>query len=338
MSISTYDLAGEDLVNKSIFVLGGSATGKTTVLRNVILEVAPFVTGATVVCPSDKQNKSYSGGNGKEPLVPTPMIHHKFDIGILEKVKKRQEKLLPKYDFINNIRNLENIFNRVADKKHQKDVNEIYKHKSIEIDRIKMQDGSEKELEELHEKYIEHLQSLFKKYIIKNKDYILSHGTLDESEKYIVENIEYNINYLVILDDISSDMKQVKNAKIIDDYIFMSRHFKVTFVLASHGSSIVSPQMRQNFHISIFTDGLIMGDYVKKMEMPKDEKRLYVEYSKEITNSPPYTKLIYFKESSKFAHFSAKTFVNKTIGGVYFKQYTKMLTLDEKEVTYADIK
>jgi hypothetical protein len=100
---------------------------------------------------------------------------------------------------------------------------------------------------------------------------------LSEMQKSILNNLEINPNLLLIIDDCAASIKEWRDLEETKKLFFQGRHFKVTTVLTMQNEAILSPALRSNAHVSIFTTKKIVTTYFLKASSgagPEERKRI----------------------------------------------------------------
>ena len=128
---------------------------------------------------------------------------------------------------------------------------------------------------------------------------------------------------MLIFDDFSHTAKQWKNSEVIQKIFYTGRHVGFTFVIGIHDSSLLSVQVRQNAHLSIFTTPTASSRFFEnksngygkneKLEIMKVISAIWKEGDK--TN---YKRLVYKRTASpKYYYTIASIYDNYRFGSDY---------------------
>ena len=102
------DITADDIIDKTTVLYGASGSGKSAIIKHLLSLLEKKVEQILVVCPTDKQNKTYSGG-----MVSPALVHTKLTEDLLIENWKRQEMFASVYKNANKPEVLYSFFNRI---------------------------------------------------------------------------------------------------------------------------------------------------------------------------------------------------------------------------------
>jgi hypothetical protein len=117
---------------------------------------------------------------------------------------------------------------------------------------------------------------------------------------------DFKPRIIIIFDDCSTDIFELKNCAEILEQIFRGRHLFCTVLMAVHGLSILSPVMRVGVGNSIFTDPQTARQFAenKSNALNKQKREKMIQYANKIcAREPPFTKLLYRNDEFYLVHF-----------------------------------
>lgn len=320
-------------LDKSINIVGPSGSGKTTIVKQIMYVLKDFIEQPLVVNMTELANKSYTG------IVDPLFVHHrpwlpennKINIGsrgggrgddekkgayrFLDTLWKRQEMLVEVYRRANRLEALDQLYCRL----HREDRKEgdiyiscIKRKRTRTIDDIrndiKMTAGErEEKIRETNMKFEEILIATYKKFIIPNKQYIYEErDRFSEDEKYAFQYIELNPRLLVILDDCAAELKSFFNKDVFRKMFYQGRHAKITFIICCQDDTDLTPNLKKNIHLTIYTDPQVStasferksGGITKNMQKDLTEQIIPAIF-KGNTFEDDKTKLVYWRSDPK---------------------------------------
>ena len=249
--VSTY-------MHKTVLIIGGSGSGKTITIEEVLYLLRDYVPNIIVFTP-ESSSKYY---NDK---VNPKCIKHDITAKRLLDIWNRQKQITEVYNIANNIMILESIFMIIYDRESGLLVN-LLKGKAEEacnaIDASRLDFGQKKSqkiaIKEILEKQ---LTRIYKDSIRKNKDGIMKQKRdLSPVQLTAVEFLDLNPELVVVIDDLSEQFKGIVRSfsKTKDNPIaaifFKCRHNHLTFVFGVHEEKYVDTELRKNAHLTIYAD------------------------------------------------------------------------------------
>jgi hypothetical protein len=128
----------------------------------------------------------------------------------------------------------------------------------------------------------------------------LSSMRLTDVQRSIVNNFNINPSLVLIADDCMATVKEWSALEETKKLFFQGRHYHLSTILLCHATTLLSPQLRSNAHITIFTTEQVVNTYIIKESSgySRDERKKISKIAETIFNSsqdsnkPNYKKLV----------------------------------------------
>lgn len=291
-------------LHKTTALFGPSATGKTTIIREILFILKDVIPILVVIAPSDQSNESYSG------VAPTQCIHDKFDIDIIRRVYERQKIACKVYNTANKLDNLMTLFKLIPNRKKEMYIISIiirkYKEFILGLERNKNNEtrGSMKrKTAEAVEGRDNGIRIVVKNCIRANRIWLSKQPKLDKTQAYVLKYLDFNPEILLILDDCADEFKQYNNHELIRMLFYKARHFRITFLISFQDDKDLDSSLRKGAHVKVFTNSNVAGTYFNRSAngfLPAQRKQV-AEYIKSIYSEEDHNfeKLIYFRGAKK---------------------------------------
>lgn len=286
-------------LNRLTILYGPSGTGKSSLISHIINTLRHVVPVAIVCCPTNQMNGDYTG------VFPDSCIHDDLTKDIMERLFDRQNNMIAMYNKVRDIDQIIGLFNKCAsesEKDRISNLKEILESGKAAINEKYSSEDAEVNIKELEGTYKRKTIKTLRRCIKKNIKYLSSIQDLTENENVILTHFNINPNLLLIVDDCAASIKSWRDLEETKKLFFQGRHYKVTVLLTMQNESIISPPLRQNAHISIFTTERIVNTYFSKTSsgVSNEDKKRYSNIANVIFNSsdkrgePNYKKMVYF--------------------------------------------
>lgn len=244
------DLTIKTLLQKIILLYGETGSGKSVIIRHlirVLSEIAPVI---IAIAPTDESNGLYTG------ILPPQLIFHKPSVDLLESIYARQEQVSAIYRIVNDQNGLRKVFSMCDDKQAEM----LERTINISADRamamtatIKDPFARDREREQIEEGRKQRLIKLYKEVIKKYKDNLLANRErLTDEEQLIAEFFDLNPNLVLIMDDCASE-KAWQKSEVVKKLFYQGRNYYFTPIISFQGDKDITPEMRRQAHIAIFT-------------------------------------------------------------------------------------
>lgn len=296
VSIPRVDDSRKYFLNVLTILFGPSGTGKSSLIRHILNTIRDVVPIGLVCCPTNATNGDYTN------IIPDECIYDEVSAKFMRDIFTRQTNVLAMYNLVRSLKDLQPIFELVADQESNSKIIKIDKVYKQGIDMIKSSydtDEAETALSDLKERNDKKIVSIMRKCII-SKISSIDTNQLTDIQKTIVSNLEINPNLLLIIDDCAASIKEWRDLEETKQLFFQGRHFKVTTILTMQNESIIPVPLRANAHISIFTTNKIASTYYTKASsgVSTTERKRIERIAETIFastgNKPNYKKMVAF--------------------------------------------
>lgn len=316
----------EFYLDKTTLIFGGTGSGKTTIIEEVLYLVKDYIPNYIVVA-SENSMKAYKN------KLPPRCIKKDLSKKKIQQIWDRQFYTTQLYNTANDINVLESLFHKMPDRESIVMLNAIKKRaleciKSIETSPnldFAQKKSQKTAIEELQ---LKRVKELYKAAIRKNQGYLGSQQ-LTPLEKIALEYLDLNPRLMIIIDDCTDKfemwMKYFKNSEVnpFNSIFYQGRHNYITFVFASHNDKIIKSELRQNSRVSIFTESKsATTSFVTRQSngYTKDEQKAGVKFTNRVfkteTNGVKnHQKLCYVREDPyTFRYTIANCYPDFTLG------------------------
>jgi len=325
-------------LNRVTTIMGTSGSGKTVIAKNIIKTIAKEISSVILISPTESSNGSFAN------IVPKPFMHEDLDADLLDNIIKRQRGVTPFYKKANQIDVLRSLYLRHP-------IPEIdARLRNIEMTIAEMRGRAEamresedkrKKLKDIQETAEDYKIIAYKCGLKKNRDKYRGEK-MNEQEKITWQFFDFNPNMLLIIEDSADKFKDRKISPIMREILYKSRHFRMTTIIICQNESDMTPNLRTNSHVTIFTKDEVAMGFFEKSRVPK---HLVADYRGMIMNGffSDYRVMFYFKDEPKDRVRSYKgEIVNSVqIGSRYFHKYCERVVkeddLDESNPYYAEL-
>lgn len=302
-------LTKDEIINKSIIIYGQSKSGKTTTIKEILSILNEYIPTIWLVCPTEKMNEEYKNLIHKGAVIEH--ISKKF----MDDIWERQVQVSQLYKKINNLENFEKLYRRIM---HSRVSERIVKINKIKNKLIKSALETKNEgMRNINIKKIEsHINEIkmkiLKDHIINNKELLLQNFQLSKEEVEIVENIDMCPRTLIIFDDASAELAELKRMKLFDRFATMGRWANITWIVVAHDDKTSVPkEIRKAAFISIFATPQLVLSFFEKSSgngpSKYDAERAGMASRKiwEFGNREPekFRKLIWMRETSEIKYY-----------------------------------
>jgi len=268
----------EAFLDKSVFIIGKTGSGKTQILLEMMYLCKDMVPNVLVICP-DSTTKFYKG------IVPDSCIINADNVTKEKFVQiwERQKEVTEIYNAVNDIDNLVRISKKFLDKSLEGNIMSLDFLERVKIDEIKKdttyrEDDKQNMYNEIREITKRTKRDAYKKSIYKHKSSI--YPTLEDGDRIIVDHLFINPRMLIVMDDCSEYIKgwnaffKKDPHNIFESIAFRGRHYYITFLQVAHDDTLIDPKKRKNAQITIYTSGAHLLAAVDRGGYDKSTKKL----------------------------------------------------------------
>lgn len=242
---------------KMTLIFGGSGTGKTTVMDEIMWLLKPHIPTCFVISPTNNSNQAFTG------KVPKKFIQDGRDmdklVKWLERFIERQKNAAQMYMHANNIQNLKELFDKVSDSQSttiERSIIEVAENKLISIENADDLNFAEKKTQALSIKVERDnvLRKLYKTTLRYNKVALETSARLTKHERVTLSFLDINPHVLLIMDDCASKFKKLyKMTTAIKEIFYEGRQYFITTIITTQDDKEIDSELRKNSMINIFT-------------------------------------------------------------------------------------
>jgi energy-coupling factor transporter ATP-binding protein EcfA2 len=334
----------EHYIDKTTFIFGGTGSGKTTIIEEILRLLSDLVPNYIVVAPKTS-DKAY-----REKL-PSRCIRDDLTKKTLQTIWKRQLYMTEIYNMANDINILHSCFMKTGDlegeimikaikQKCNEYINIIENNVKLDFSQKKSQKG------EVEKKKTERIREIYKNVIRKNKSFLLQYN-LDAVERIAIEYMDFNPRLMLVIDDCSEKfnnwMKMFKKnneENIFESILYKGRHNYITLIIASHDDKLIAPELRKNARLTIYCSSVSLiasmaksqSGYtsIEKKDAMKMAPRIFIGPNPKIKC---HNKFVYERESPyPFKYTVADIYPDFDLGCEPLKQLIKKLPNTETKV------
>lgn len=319
-------------LGKSALIFGESDSGKSTIIKDIMWVLNPHIDQVIVVSPSDRKNRSYSGG-----LVPRPLVHSKITAKMLEDTWQRQEALASVYERANRPEVLQRLFAHVATSEAQRIVMEIFRRKT-DCERELRESGTGDIAAKIKENdtNARELVAKIQKHFINCGMDKFRNMKLSKDERFTLQYLNLNPNLLWIFDDCTSGLAKFKKHPVIQELFYQGRHSHVTLLIAAHTDKVLDPEIKSNSFVKIFAQEGVARSYYNRdsTALDKSHKALaFAACDEAFTPALKYQKLVHVRSSGKFHKFTASVHDGFRFGSPVIWQFCEMIENDADDMS-----
>ena len=313
-------------LDKSIFIFGGSRSGKTTLIEEILYLCKDKIPNYIVICPKTSA-RTYSN------KLPEICIKEDFTKDMLQKIWKRQEELTQIYTIVNDITNLEKLFMATSDNEETIKVQSIIRLASENVRKIESRNDlsfAEKKsqkagIEEIKNRTI---KEIYKKCIHKYSEVLKMKFKDSVLELTVINYLDINPRLMIVIDDCSEKfrgwMKLFKRNEqnVFESIAFRGRHNFITMIVGAHDDKLIDTEIRKNAHITIYANSQALVASINKPQSGYTKKE--IEFATKIAGKifhgeenglRTYQKLCYIKDDPHpFKYTVANLYNDFTLG------------------------
>lgn len=254
-------------------IIGPSGSGKSALTQHILNTLRDKIPLIVVACPTAALNGDYDG------IVPEQCIYDDLTKPMIQRIFQRQQNAVEMYKQVNDVERIMPIFELVAahdERAKLQRVRDIYNNGCRKIRATYGPDDVEPVLIDLQKVYNKKRLRIMRASINAHIGRVPM-DRLTEEQRSIVKNFNLNPSLVLIADDCMATVREWGGLDETKKLFYQGRHYKLTTILLCQATILLSPQLRSNAHITIFTTEQVANSYVNKKSSgfsADDEKRL----------------------------------------------------------------
>jgi len=352
-SKSLYTDSGEEIpwfgrdssvfVDRTTLIFGGSMTGKTTIMEEILYKCKDYIPNYIVIAPRTSDSAYRS-------KLPEKCIKEDLSKELLSGIWERQVSITQVYNIANDKNNLGSLFMKINNTEYINMINNIIMLKNKKIDEINKDDnitiGERKSqtvnIEDLTNKKV---IAIYKKIIRGSRTY-LSKMKLTDMEAITLQYLDLNPRLMLIMDDITEKFKswtkmyKTGEDNVLENIFYRGRHNFITLVAAAHDDKMIPTELRKNARVTYYTSSkaLIASMTKQQSGFSKDEKKLLQDISGVVfsnkSGKKEYKKLCYLQgEEQPFKYLIADVYPEFKLGSKVFRNLADKMPKSENKLS-----
>lgn len=316
--IDEHTLNAASVVDRLHLIFGGSGSGKSVVITDLMYLLSSWIDLAIIVSPTNPQNNTYTG------KVPKPCIHLTPGPDLLRDLWDRQNAFVAIEKIANNIKSLHKLFMRIANNDMHEFIT-MFKNKfDATKQRMRTECASDAVYEQkvmtLNEEYSRLLSLIYKGFIKKNYSKFAS-MKLSKTETVVLQYVDFNPRILLIFDDCTEWIMKQRKTDVMQALFFKGRWNGFTTLLACHHDKALDHELKRNAFSFIWTDPNTARTFFNRAAAGYDKE--FVREALRAINetftdkSRPHQKLIMFREEMQLKRFTATLRTQFRFGSEY---------------------
>jgi hypothetical protein len=340
ISIPYLEKKAENFLDKTTFIFGGTGSGKTTIIEEIMWMCKDKIPNYIVIVPQ-------TSAELYRKKLPDRCIKDDLTKKMLIKIWNRQTDMTKCYNIAKDPKVLESLFNKVGNKQANLMIQAVNISANSHIDKIRRRTDlnfAQKRAQEtaIEVSRSEAIRQIYKDTIRDNKD-LLMKKNLSMMEETAVEYLDVNPRIMLIIDDcsekIASWMGFFKKGEvnIFESILFRGRWNYITMVFVSHDDKLIKPELRKGARVTIFTtsQSLIASLQKPQSGYTNQEKKEGMKiagklFAGEENGVKTYQKLCYIREDPKpFKYTIANLYPDFELGCGPLKELAEKLPKKE---------
>jgi len=303
-----FELSPELFLDRATGIFGPTYSGKSTIIKNIMIVLKDLIPQVLVVSPSEPSNHSYEG------TVPKLLIHYSLadpkdktkedPKKFIDALWNRQELMTSIYNAANNVEYLGKLFDRIRIKHKREAVKKIVdanKKKEQMIKDIKhssLSDGIQAEkIKKINDRFTLFLVKVYKTSIRENIDYLNKMDDLTKEESNSLKHIDFNPRMLLIFDDCAATLKPCFKTPTFNKLLYRGRHVMITTLLVFQDDTDFPPNLRKNIFVSFFTEQKVCRAFFNRTTNNfSKEERKRIDLISPYIYSKRYVNLVYNRD------------------------------------------
>ncbi len=327
--LQEFDPDYEYFLDRTTLLYGESGTGKSFIMIDILYQLKPHVDQIIVISPTDRSNHTYDRG-----VVPLPCIHYTITSKLLDDIWERQNAFAAVYTKANDRAILESLFNRLIKVGKCSEAVESIKAINARLNSFKRAMANDEDNKSKISKMESDCQKLiikiWKHFITKYRS-CLSQQDLSRDEQFTLKYLNFNPRLVIVFDDCTDLLMKFKSHPVIQKLFYQGRWAYITALFACHTDKALSPEIKKNAFISIFTEETCAHAYFdrKTNDLDKDAKSRASQACKfAFTPLAKHQKLVWAREEKKFFRWTATPRPNLQFGCPIIWEYCNAIKIE----------
>jgi len=245
-------------LNRTTFVIGRTQSGKSTIIKEIMYLCKKYISIVFIVSKTGNVNNDFHG------MVPSNCIKSEISIEKLEEIVSSQKDRAELYAMTHNLDIFYSVIKKINDINLLRKIKNTVEKIEVILHKIENDESIDKNKKtlkkiEAKKKLKEYKYKKFEQYILDHKSTIFEkHKSnviqLNKDELLCVKFIDFNPNFLLVIDDCASELKKWNSkSTFLKDILYNGRHNKITFIVSAQNDKEIEPGLRKNSMVNIFT-------------------------------------------------------------------------------------
>lgn len=259
------ETAAEHFLNRATVLYGKTASGKTTIIKDILYCIRDKVDFAYVISLTAKINHAY------DDIVQNQFIFtNAFDDNgefILDAVFEWQSARAGIYTIANSIEVLAKTFEYCPTKAIKAKINEVISKRESTINAMKTSpEFKADDIIQIREKFNDTLVKLYKLNILSNLDkYSEIIDKMDDNCKFAVKWVDTPQPRLcIVLDDCAAEKEKLKKSQTLQKIFYNGRHSFITLIFSCQDDTDLHASWRKNSHINIYCKAEVLSTNIER--------------------------------------------------------------------------
>lgn len=261
----------ENYLDKTTLVYGGTGSGKTTIIEEILYLCKDFIPNYLVITPPTSA-KAYI------KKLPARCIKSDLTKIKLQKIWNRQVHYTELYNTANDMTTLASLFVKAPDRQSSIMVRAMAQSAKNKIDEINRNTSlnyanKKSQIVAIEEARNKKIKLLYKQTIRQYRSMLEKRTDLTNKEKVALEYLDINPRLMLIIDDCSENfkgwMKLFKKGgetNVFESIFYRGRHNFITLVFAAHDDKLVDTELRKNSRVSIYANSQALISSMNKQQ------------------------------------------------------------------------
>ena len=308
--IKWYEKTPYNFIDRTTLIFGGSNTGKTTLVEEILYMVKEFIPNYIVIVP-ENSSETY------KRKFPPQCIKEDLTKELFAKIWKRQEWAQQIYKVANDPSVLRSLFEKINNYKARKIIEELERRANIQKQHIEFHKGldyGQKKMQMCNIDTQKNKQIIqIYKTTIRVFRYKINENNLNNRELTAFKFLDFNPRLMLIVDDCTDKMERwMKMYKKTEDNVFQNvffrgRHNAISMIIIAHNDKVLDTTIRNGATITMFSEYKAVMNYIgrKGNSLSKEENNQLLRIASKIysplkNGADNHQKLVYVRSDNAF--------------------------------------
>lgn len=332
-NMGIYQFDPNDFLDRSILFIGGSESGKTTLMLYLMDNLKNYYPRVIVFSTSNSENHFYDN------KVPDIFIHDRPTKKVLENIWELASECTNTYNRVNQYKPMYALFKIVANRTEKLRFTALQAALKSAVKRIYETNNKPAVagavVMKLKSKFDKKIVKYMKSVVVRKRHLINKSYLRTEDELFAYHYLNYNPRTLLVFDDCTVELGKLisSKSKTIENLFYRGRHKYITHFYAMHTDKKFPTEIRSNAFVTILTDSSAATNYFKHENgLTKHEIAVANTVTEDIYEHE-FEKLIYLRKKDfpeKFQSIKAELVGNFRMCSPVVWRYNNKVKKDSK--------